>query len=515
METVYIILLILAALYVPVYLWVRYSPRAERYGLRKYGPAVMLRTKLGMRLIDRYSVYTRFWRVFGAVSLVLSVILTVTIMYILAVGMLNLPSTLARDGLGIEYALAIPGLNPLLPVGFGIVGLIVAVGLHELAHGMQTAANGMRVDSTGLLYLVVPIGAFVEPNEEDVGKASRKAKMHLYAAGIATNFIVGTIAFLIFAVGLMGGITSPYGDHAAIYGITSDSDAYIAGIPAGSIITTVDGEDFTLDGGSAGYTWSPGSIVTVDYITEHSTGTADILWGVYIERITPGSPAAADLEAGWYILSMTSSASDVATVFYSAADFTDFMAGTVPGEVVSIEYLIKNADESTYTETADITLSSKGSVGFLGISTTTSGMNLRTPDDILGIAADPFHSSEGLLDAAGSAISYISGPFSGFSPLPESSQWWYDTPFDAGVFWWLCSLFYWIFWLNILLGVSNALPAVPFDGGFLFIGGVDRLLEMAGMKDAKKREDIADRAASYMTMAVWIMFLFVMMSILF
>ncbi len=513
MDAVYIVLLILAVIYLPFYVWVRYSPRAERYGLKKYGPAVMLRTKMGMRLIEKYSVYTRFWRFFGALSLVISALLMAVIMYILVVGMLNLPSTLLREGLGIEYALAIPGLNPLLPVGFGIIGLIIAVALHELAHGMQTAANGMRVDSTGLLHLVVPMGAFVEPNEEDVEKASRKAKMHLYAAGIATNFIVGSIAFLIFAAGLMGGITSPYGDNAAVYGITSGSEAYIADIPAGAVITMVDGEDLLLTGSTV-YGWMPGNTVTVDYVLEHSAGTAEIFWGTCIEAVTPGSPAAAALEAGWYVLSMTGAGDSTATVFRTANDFTAFMASTDPGETVTIDYLIRDGD-AVHTETADVTLDSRGGVGFLGISTTTSGMNLRTPDEILGIATDPFHGSDGLLSGAGAALTYISGPFSGFSPLPESSHWWYETPFDAGAFWWLCSLFYWIFWLNILLGVSNALPAVPFDGGFLFMGGVSWLLERTGMRDAERRDALTERVAGYMTMAVWIMFLFVMMSILF
>ncbi len=507
MELVYIILLILTIIYVPFYFWVRYSPKAEKYNLKKYGPAVMLRTKLGMRLIDKYSKYTRFWRFFGALSLVLSFILMVMIVYILIVGVMNLSSTLSSGGLGIEYALAIPGLNPLLPVGFGIVGLIVAVCLHELAHGMQTASNGMRVDSTGVLHMVIPLGAFVEPNEEDVAKASRKVKLHLYAAGIATNFIVGSIAFMLFAVVMLGGISSPYGDQAAVYGVTSDSEAYENGIPAGAIIETVNGESFDITDYSTTYSWNPGDEVSVTYITEDSTETVSITWGVYLERVVDGSPAdEAGLEAGWYILSFE--VGDDCTLLYSANQFVDYMQSTYSGEDITISCLTSDGE---YVEVS-VTLSSNGSVGYLGVGTTTSGMSFETPNEILDIARNPFYGDDGLVDYATSIISYISGPFDGFSPVPSSCQWWYDVPGD-GVFWWVCSLFYWIFWLDVILGVSNAIPAVPFDGGFVFLGGMDWLIEKLGVKDREKREQMADRITSYVSIVVWMAFIMVIVSV--
>ena len=43
----------------------------------------------------------------------------------------------------------------------------------------------------------------------------------------------------------------------------------------------------------------------------------------------------------------------------------------------------------------------------------------------------------------------------------------YDAPFGAS-FWVIYNILYWVFWVNILLGIFNALPIFPLDGGWLF-----------------------------------------------
>jgi membrane-associated protease RseP (regulator of RpoE activity) len=43
-----------------------------------------------------------------------------------------------------------------------------------------------------------------------------------------------------------------------------------------------------------------------------------------------------------------------------------------------------------------------------------------------------------------------------------------------------------------MLGVTNALPAYPFDGGYVFRGWVDALYEKLGHRDKEERERRAD-----------------------
>ena len=56
---------------------------------------------------------------------------------------------------------------------------------------------------------------------------------------------------------------------------------------------------------------------------------------------------------------------------------------------------------------------------------------------------------------------------------PDTSN--YTVPFPS-VFWELVHLFFWCGWININVGIFNAIPMVPLDGGYIVKEGVERLL---------------------------------------
>jgi membrane-associated protease RseP (regulator of RpoE activity) len=72
-------------------------------------------------------------------------------------------------------------------------------------------------------------------------------------------------------------------------------------------------------------------------------------------------------------------------------------------------------------------------------------------------------------------VSYISLPFS-FTTFGSPVTDWFETPFHAPTFWILANVLYWIFWISLMLGLTNALPAVPLDGGALFRDVADSLI---------------------------------------
>ncbi|MEM3059837.1 MAG: site-2 protease family protein, partial [Methanomassiliicoccales archaeon] len=46
---------------------------------------------------------------------------------------------------------------------------------------------------------------------------------------------------------------------------------------------------------------------------------------------------------------------------------------------------------------------------------------------------------------------------------------------------------YWIFWINLMVGLTNVLPAVPLDGGYLFRDWLDSFVK-ALKKDSTEKE---------------------------
>src|SRR3989454_385109 len=78
-------------------------------------------------------------------------------------------------------------------------------------------------------------------------------------------------------------------------------------------------------------------------------------------------------------------------------------------------------------------------------------------------------------------LAYVPLPFSGYSPIDDPATHFYQIKGPAAVipaplFWLFANALYWLFWLNLMLGATNALPAVPLDGGNLFKKGIEELV---------------------------------------
>ncbi|MCK9151088.1 site-2 protease family protein [Methanobacterium alcaliphilum] len=101
-----------------------------------------------------------------------------------------------------QASLIIPGVdmpgNPFyIPLSYGIIGLATVIIVHEFAHGILARVEGVRIKSIGVLLLAVLPGAFVEPDEEDVQKSKRSAKLRIFAAGSVANLTLAALAVLV------------------------------------------------------------------------------------------------------------------------------------------------------------------------------------------------------------------------------------------------------------------------------------------------------------------------------
>ncbi len=205
-----------------------------------YGPILALKTD-NVKFFDRFIPYTRFFRAYGTLGALMVVVVSV-LMSILMLFTLFRTVQSPPPATGIyepQNILAIPGVNEFLPLSFAVIfAFVVTLAVHEGGHGILSRIEGMRVKSTGLLLFVIPIGAFVEPDEKDVESASRTARIRMFGAGITNNIAVAIVSFL--AVILLMGLAVP-ADTPYVSSIYKDYPAYDAGLEPNSLIVSYNG----------------------------------------------------------------------------------------------------------------------------------------------------------------------------------------------------------------------------------------------------------------------------------
>jgi len=74
------------------------------------------------------------------------------------------------------------------------------------------------------------------------------------------------------------------------------------------------------------------------------------------------------------------------------------------------------------------------------------------------------------------------------------------------VFWVTANCFYWIFWINLMLGMTNALPAVPLDGGYLFRDWIDSLVKKVkkGISDEDRERFVSSITYTFIMLVVFL-----------
>ena len=147
----------------------------------------------------------RFWRGYGNIAIGI-VMVFMFIMFALLVWQSFIVVRIPPGIIQPQQMLGIPGVNPVIPLWYGIFGLAVAMLVHEFAHGILARAGKITVKSLGLLYMVVPIGAFVEPDEDQLAQVDRGRRSRVFAVGPATNILVAFLVVGVFAWGYMASI---------------------------------------------------------------------------------------------------------------------------------------------------------------------------------------------------------------------------------------------------------------------------------------------------------------------
>ncbi|MEA1944438.1 MAG: site-2 protease family protein [Euryarchaeota archaeon] len=489
----------------------------ERYNISAFGPILMIRTRRGQKLLSTLARPRRFWRLFGDVGIPMMLIgmfimfmLVILTDYAMLQSLYNHAMPVPEKYNAPQNIFLIPGLNEFIPLVWGAIGLIVTLVVHELAHAVLCRVEGVDVKSMGLLTLIVPIGGFAEPDEEQLfGKKeeskksatesgydrqvseivtvsngiSRKSRMRILVAGVMANFVVALIAFSLFFGPVIGGI-APVSD-VVIASVEENSSAAQAGIKEGMAVTKVDNttirtvHDFYSH--IAARADTP-MVISVQEGQTHKICTiaeqdAAMRGGVTIWRVMPDSAAAqANLTEDMNIIQIND------TRISNTTDFVAFLNTTAPNQTIEVFFADNNRTIVKLGSSPD------RSCGYMGVIAVTrlefAGMTIGGYPaaerlHILKNIPDLIHRIEGWLFIF--AMPFIGFDGSGFSGFSNTMQFYEPVGWAAGhgiLVFWIANALLWIGWINFYAGLFNCLPAVPMDGGHIFKDVIHSLFGM-------------------------------------
>ncbi len=452
-----------------------------------YGPALMLKTKRGIKTIEKWSRH-RFWILYGNFSVALSSIFLI-LMFILilwqAVYITIHPPSRAPSPL---QAVGIPGINPVIPLWYGILGLVVAIVVHEMSHGFLVAAQKLKLKSIGILLFILPIGAFVEPDEEELMRTSRKKRMRVFAAGPTTNIILAIVLLLVIS-SMMGAVSPKFNALYVANNFEENPNYHV--LPVGTVILSINGTEIrTYEDFLSVKAPLPGEMVRAE-VFNGEIENVSVYSGVIVTSVLPEYPAyESGIKPGWIFYSING------TIIRNMEDFYSALNLTSAGQEIELSLLkpqegwynttVILEDKYQYFEKYAPELNEewfKGK-GFLGVGASYLGVSLGDAEHLKNLIGNPFYYAKTPSDYFRAAMGYIALPFLGLMPFPDSLAQIYDVPFSG--FWIVINSLYWIFWLNLMLGMTNLLPAVPLDGGFVFRDALIYVGKKLKVKEAEK-----------------------------
>lgn len=204
---------------------------------------IMYKTKIGLNFMDRVAKkYPKALKIIGFVGIGIGFFGMSAMFYLLARSAYYILVTPAAPA---GVALFLPGMK--IP-GLGyvsfwhwIIAIFLLVIVHEGSHGIIARLYKIKVKSSGFAVFsfflpIIPL-AFVEPDEKQLEKKSKRAQLSVLAAGSFSNIIltviVGVILFLLinpFAASMVK--TS----GVQIAGLEKDYPMEVAGVKEGEVI---------------------------------------------------------------------------------------------------------------------------------------------------------------------------------------------------------------------------------------------------------------------------------------
>ena len=106
--------------------------------------------------------------------------------------------------------LILPGIN--IPLFEGLLALIIILLVHEGSHAVLSVIGKIPILSSGVAFFgIIPIGAFVEPDEKRLATKSNEVQKRVVVAGSAANLVTSIFFFLLLFAFLS--LSTPFKEH--------------------------------------------------------------------------------------------------------------------------------------------------------------------------------------------------------------------------------------------------------------------------------------------------------------
>jgi len=217
-------------------------------------PLILIHTPFGLTFFDKVA-RTNAARIYAKFCTYLMPLITGLAIFLFVFSLIVVFSNAAaREGArsaGPFSPFLIPGLNPILPLKIApiiIIAIIIAVFIHEGGHGIVARVYNIKVESTGiLLFLGIPVGAFVNIEQEELAKASLKQRSAILTAGPLNNMILATVSLIAiyFVISTLTSLSTSSEPQSGVEvtGVNDGSLAGAIGLSKGSIIKTIAGQN--------------------------------------------------------------------------------------------------------------------------------------------------------------------------------------------------------------------------------------------------------------------------------
>ena len=217
--------------------------------IERNGLMFLKRTDEGVAAIDAFGTkHADLIKVVGYFSVRISLLIMVLASAALIHGVwtiFNAPTTTPPATVGIVVpGIRVPGAPFYIPLFEGLIAIITVMVIHEFSHGIFAAAHGVKPKTLWLFLLIVIPGAGVELDETKIMRKSLRARMDIYAAGSFANVVTAVTAALFInfvLVPAFQAMTMSVGIE--VLDTSAGLPAALAGIPNGTVITSVNGVD--------------------------------------------------------------------------------------------------------------------------------------------------------------------------------------------------------------------------------------------------------------------------------